>query len=292
MRRILACVLAFVLLTVPLAQAGSEPVVYFLERGDLTSLIEGHPMNADAPEDEVFMVHPVTLGTEDLPSIRFAPDDTEHPDWLLGPMFAALWRGQEAVNDGNMTAVLYEEHSDDTRTVIARSSQHVNTSEDPDQVPEPEQLVPPDPTDPQSSALHVAGQLLPLVFEPVMVFNFGFVNHQLDEGSTISVGFYLEMDEDGNVPAGTIPLEYDGTLAPSYIYTPWFVPEPTPDDDGDDQDQGNEPPDTGGSQDDGQDDSDDPDPGSEPADEESPGIGIMALLALVSAAFIVARRRQ
>lgn len=292
MRRMVACVLVLALSSVPVAAAASEPAVYYLHRRDLTDpdqLIGGPLMSVDPPEDEAHMISPVTLGTDDLPTLLWtAADEEDRPTRIIGPLFVGLFRGQEALSDGNMSAVLYEVASDDTRTVLAKASLHVNITEDPEQTPDPTTIVPPnpDPTDPEGAAMHAAAKLLPMVLEAPLVFNFGFVNLELQNGSKLALGLFLEEDEEGNVPAGTIPLYYDGTLlAPSFLFVPWFRENPAPPPVPEPPAPQPQPPAP----------QPQPEPEPEPEDDEpnkdSPGVGILAALALVGLAGYLARRR-
>lgn len=219
MRR-LAVAAMMVLLLLPAAAARPEPVLYFLY-DDEAPVLPGL-MNDSMPSDLEPETRPVLPGSDELPSALFVTSLEDHPGRLQGRMVVGLWTGQSPVLEGNLTAVLYEVQ-DDERVVLARASVDVHT--DPTGI-DPTVLVPPDPTDPEGSIAYLQYQALTMLLRPPLLLDLGVLEANVTEGAQLALGIYLEAAPDGVAPMGISSLEYGGQLQPSFVFVPWYAPDP------------------------------------------------------------------
>ncbi len=266
------------LVAVPSVAAVPQPALYFLKEGD-PPIVGPGVLNGTPPDGLEPSSRPVLIGSSDVPSAVFVLDEAARTELLLGPIFVGLWTGPSLVVDGNITATLYVQEGS-SLTPIASASQHLFLNES--SAPDPTTLVPPDPTDPEAAAMYIAAQVLAGLIKPPVLMQFGFVEVDVPADATLALGFYLEASEGSQTPipvGAAATLEYDAALRPTFLYVPWYAPDPDPTQSFTQTQsvtptptQGN--PTLGGGADD---------------NEDSPGIGVLALL--VAIAFVAARRR-
>lgn len=204
----------------PLAAAGPQPAIYYLQDG-ATPLGDG-TLDSEPPSKNETSYRPITYGP-DGPVVWF--DASAPTDRLLGRAFVGLWPEAFAVTGGNITAGLYIDDGT-TRTLISETGVPIAT--DPSNLPDPMALIPPDPTDPEGAIFHVASQVLPLVSAPPMLLDLGFVDATVPANATVLLGIHLSAGADGLPPVGTFLLKYDAPTAPSFVYAPWYAPDPAP----------------------------------------------------------------
>lgn len=284
--RILSLALLASLLLAVTAAAGPSPSLYFLQDGSAGPLGDGR-MNATAPDSLEPSTRPIVAGTSDLPSAVFIGPDAPQ-DRLYGPLFAAVWLGPSAVADGNLTGAVYIEDADGTRTLLATASQSVITNAS---SVDPMTLVPPDPTDPEAAAAHVLGQAMAQTLQPPVVLDLGHVDAQVPEGGSISIGLYLEAGDSGSpLPAGAASAQYDGQMQPSFVWVPWYAPDPPPPSPNPSASPSGSASDISSGP-----SSDSPSPGSgddsgEGPAKDTPAIGLLPVLGLLGAALYGVRR--
>lgn len=225
-RNAVAVGMLLLVMLVPAATAAPAPKLYFMKDGDVPFVGTGL-LNTTYPDALDPSVRPVFIGTPDLPSQVFATVGEEHPGRLFGPVFVGLWTGPAVVLQGNLTTVIYAVDANGAQTLLARTS--VNVDFNMSNAPDPMSLVPPDPTDPEAAAAYVAAQVLTAVLRPPALLYLGMVDIEVPADSQIAVGFYLEA-ADGSplpIPVGlAATLQYDGQLMPSFLYAPWYAPDP------------------------------------------------------------------
>lgn len=284
-------VLLTISLAAPLALAGPAPAIHYL--ADDGSPLQTGDLATATPSKNESSMRAVAL-SPDGPAVWFEAPAAE--DRIAGPVFLGLWTQANLVLAGNLTASLWLDDGTE-RTQLASSSLDVTL--DPSQAPDPMTLLPPDPTDPEGAAYHVAAQVLPLLMRPPIVFDMGVIDAQIPDNGTILLGLALE---NGELPAlGTSIIQYDAMTTPSFLYVPWYAPDPpapeptnpaatstaapSSSESSSPSSTSDRPTSTG--------DSSGASPSSEADEpgEESPGIGLMALLVALGAAAYVARRR-
>lgn len=279
MRR-LPLLLLIILLVVP-AAAASKPALYFLKDGELGPAGPG-TLNGTAPDSLDPSVRPVLPGTPDLPTAEWrltAPPAQQ----ILGPVLLAVWPGPSAVGSGNLSATLYSVEGT-TRTALASASINIDTNTS--ELPDPTSFIPPDPTDPESAIAHVMAQVLAMTVQPPLLLHLGTVNATIPAGQALSIGLYMEAPDGGTapLPAGVASIEYDGQLAPSFLYVPWHVPDPDPT-------QTPTPTATTAPGPSTQTDTTTPGPTQTPPEgKQSPAVGLVATVAALGAAWVARRR--
>lgn len=289
MRLLLALSVAMTLLLAPLAVAGPAPAVHYL--ADEASPFETGALETEAPSKNESSQRIVTAGI-DGPSVWFSTPVQQGR--LAGPAFLGLWTMANPAVLGDIEASLWLE-ADGNRTLL--SSAALDAAIDPSQLPEPTSLVPPDPTDPEGAAYHVAAQLLPLLMSPPMVFDLGMIDAEAPANASLLLGLQMVGDP---LPIGTSIIQYDAVTSPSFLFAPWYAPDPpapqptssppsstsAPSSSG----SSTSSPSPGGSSSSSS-SSSSPEPDDEAPSEDSPGAGLLAALAALGAAAYVMRRR-
>ena len=250
--RILTLLAVALVAAAPAAQAYAQPVFYFLK-------------DAPGPQDQIPAVPspiplPISIPTLDAnagimdpydPKMPNAPNATTgkerlivngqdlvlpiqfvtpaghaHPDRLKGPIFVGLWTGESATYMANMTATLYEIPAGGTPIVLAEAS--VNLDFNQSDVPDPTTLIPENQTDPQAIVFYEVAQVLPLILHPPALFVLGPIDVPFGNESSFAIGFRLTQGSSPvPLPAGAFgSIEYDGAYTPSFVYVPWYAPDP------------------------------------------------------------------
>lgn len=268
-----------VLLLLPLASAGPAPVVGFFADGESGPVGDG-VIAADWPDSEDGKVRAIVPDLLGQPLVVFAAEDAPGTH-LQGPIFAGIWPDAGAAKDSYIHMVVTVDGD-----MVAESTALVDI--DPANAPDPTALVPPDPTDPEGTVYYELAQLMPLLLQPPTLVDMGAIDVEVPEGADVVVSMSL-VGPDGAPPTGaSVLLKYDSTLSPSFVYLPWWsadpeVQSPQLEDIEAAQPEDPEPapvmaPD------------DDAAPAGSPAGEDSPGIGVVAVLGLLTIAFWARRR--
>lgn len=280
---------AVTLLLAPLAVAGPAPAVHYL--ADEASPFETGALETEAPSKNESSQRIVTAGI-DGPSVWFSTPVQQGR--LAGPAFLGLWTMANPVVLGDIEASLWLE-ADGNRTLL--SSAALDAAIDPSQLPEPTSLVPPDPTDPEGAAYHVAAQLLPLLMSPPMVFDLGMIDAEAPANASLLLGLQMVGDP---LPIGTSIIQYDAVTSPSFLFAPWYAPDPpAPQPTSSPPSSTSAPSSSGsstsspspGSSSSSSSSSSSPEPDDEAPSEDSPGAGLLAALAALGAAAYAMRRR-
>lgn len=203
------------ILCVPAASAGSAPVVGFLADVDGPAA-PGH-LQLAMPEGNESSSRPIVMDLVGSAAVFHADPEAKAGTHLKGPVFAALWIDLSAVAGGSLQLQLKEGD-----VVLAEHA--VDVSVDPESLPEPESLVPPDPMDPEGAIWHVAAQVLPAVTMPPLVFDLGIVDAEVSDN--VHVELRLLPPAEDPLAVGSSIISYDGALAPSYVYLPWWSADP------------------------------------------------------------------
>lgn len=252
----LLALLAGLLLMAPAASAYVQPVFYFLKDapGSVNDQLPPSPVplpipipipvptvdpNAgildpydrtamNAPNSTTASARYVTAGTDALMPIQFlTPAGVEHPDRIKGPLFIGLWIGESTVMNGNLTATLYEMPASGTPVPLANASVvlDLNQSTLPS---DPTVFIPENQTDPQAIVFYEMAQLYPLLIHPPALFVLGPVDIPFAADSQFAIGFRLTQGSSPTpLPVGAYAaIQYDGAYAPSFVYVPWYAPDP------------------------------------------------------------------
>lgn len=313
--RPLSALVVLLVALAPAAQAYAQPVFYFLkdapgpqdELPDVPSPIPlpvavptlavdagvmdpYDPKAPNAPNGTTGTERLVPVGTDLLVPVQFVtPADHAHPDRLKGPIFIGLWTGKSSTYQANLTVTLYEVPASGEPIAIANASASLDFNES--SVPEPTTFIPPNTSDPQAILFYEVAQVLPLVLRPPMLFILGPVDVPFGEDSSFALGFRLTQGSSpAPLPAGAFgSIQYNGQYTPSFVYLPWYAPDPprptpTP------RQTSSFPGSSGGS---GGGQSTLGGGGSVPGeDKDSPGFALpVSLLALLAVAALAARRR-
>lgn len=192
-----------------------------------------HPNPPNSTEPDLKPVY--TLSESVAPARFLTPANLTHPERLKGYFFVGVYTGESAVPNGNLTATIYEVKADGTETALlnATAAIDLNTSKAPEPtalVPPPSML-PPNSTDPETVALSVTyyelAQALPLVLTPPNVFLLGPVDLNVSNTSRIAIGFHLAQGSSMSPePPGVATISFNSTLNPSFVYVPWYAPDP------------------------------------------------------------------
>lgn len=213
-------------LPVPVPIGGVPPVgqpkLVFAD-GVLDPYSFANPNLPNSTEPDVKLVYP---GAETLLPVRFlTPDNHSHPDRIRGSFLVGLWIGEAAVPNGNLTTTLYEVKPDGSTVPLANASVAVDLNAS--KAPDPASLVPPNSTDPMAILLYEVAQVLPLVLQPPLLFLMGPVDYTIDNASRLALGFRLEQGSSAlPEPPGAVTLRFNATLMPSFVYVPWYAPDP------------------------------------------------------------------
>ena len=202
-------------------------------------------------------------GQDQVVPVRFVAAEADHPVRVFGPLWVGLWLGESATLNGNLTATLFEYQDAGTPGLPAQpkvlASATVALDADPEALPNATTLVPPtpdpvppdpDPNDPQGSvnrtvaheqaqammlAFYEAAQLAPMILQPPAVLNMGTVDFTVNATSRMALGFRLDAGSSpGPVPVAAFgQIIYDSmpntaclVCGPSYLYMPWYAPDP------------------------------------------------------------------
>lgn len=169
-------------------------------------------MDSSAPSDLNATYGVVLPGTADVASLQFSHESNRSQ--LLGPMLLGLWIGPSPTLMGNITAVLQEGGEE-----IGSAS--VNIALDPMGI-DPTTLLPPDPSDPAAAAAYVAAKAAAALMAPPVLLDLGYIEHNLTDGD-ISLSFFLEGEP---LALGAATVQYDSALSPSFLYLPFYEPDP------------------------------------------------------------------
>lgn len=174
-------------------------------------------MSAEQPADLDASTSLILPGSAEVPSISFVRDGN-HSDRIYGPLLVGLWIGPSPTAMGNISAEI-----SDGESILGYAS--VDVAIDPENLPDPQSLVPPDPTDPEQAAAYIAAQAMLALMQPPALLDFGFVDVAVDPDAPVSVSFFLEGEP---IALGVASMQYDGALSPSFVYVPFYEPDPEP----------------------------------------------------------------
>lgn len=222
--RIVVVGLALALLSAPAALAGPQPAVYFLE--DTASGVSA-PGNAtaDYPDENASSnVRLLAYGSVADPTHLFhAPESAIVR--LQGDAIAGTWISPDLAVDAGVSAALYEIDANGNRTHIANATHSLLI--DPEDVPDPASLLPPDPEDPEGAAYHVAAAVVSAMEGPHILHHFVGISHDMASGSHLAIGFYMS-EGSGGIPLGVTGIEYGSQEHASFLFAPWYTPDPAP----------------------------------------------------------------
>ncbi len=186
----------------------------------------------NAPNSTEPDLKPVYTAAESVVPVRFlTPANMTHPDRLKGYFIVGVFTGQSAVPNGNLTATLYEVLADGTEIPLlnATTAVDLNTSK----APSPTALVPPNSTlppgnmDPTLVVFYEVAQFAPYVLQPPNVYLLGPVDLNFSNTSRLAIGFHLAQGSSSSPePPGTATISFNSTLNPSFVYVPWYAPDP------------------------------------------------------------------
>lgn len=211
----------------PVPAVGVPKLVFVDGVLDPYNFLAPNPPNSTEPD-----LKPVYTASESVVPVRFVtPADHVHPGRLKGYFIVGVFTGESAVPNGNLTATLYEILEDGTEVALLNASVAVdlNTSKAPD----PTTLVPPNSTlppgnpDPTALVIYEVAKVLPLVLQPPQVYLLGPVDLNVSNTSRLAIGFHLEQGSSQSPqPPGSATISFNATLNPSFVYAPWYAPDP------------------------------------------------------------------
>jgi hypothetical protein len=250
--RLLPVLAVAALALAPAAQAYAQPVFYFLKDApgpqdqvpDVPSPIPlpvgvptldvnpgildpYDPKVPNAPNGTTGKERMVPAGQELILPIQFlTPADHTHPDRLKGPIFVGLWTGKSGTYQANMTATLYEIPAEGEPIALANASVDLDFNQS--TAPDPMTFLPQNTTDPQTIVFYEVAQVLPLVLHPPSLFVLGPLDVPFHNESAFAIGFALTQGSSPvPLPAGAFgTVDYDGAYTPSFVYAPWYAPDP------------------------------------------------------------------
>ena len=250
--RLLQVLAVAALVAVPAAQAYAQPVFYFLKDApgaqdqvpDVPSpiplpiavptvdpnagLLDPYdPKAPNAPNGTTGKARTIAAGQDLALPIQFlTPPDHMHPDRLKGYIFIGLWTGESATYQANLTATLYEIPAGGEPVALANASVDLDLNQS--NAPDPMTFIPANQTDPQAILFYEVAQVLPLILHPPALFMIGPVDIPIGNESTFAIGFALTQGSSPvPVPAGAFAsVQYDGAYTPSFVYAPWYAPDP------------------------------------------------------------------
>jgi hypothetical protein len=217
--------LLLLLLLLPNASAGYEPRFYYLKDDGLgaaeTGLLNGTTPNATQPSSR-----PIPVALPNVPAAVFQTGDgTSHAPRLLGPVYVGLWIGPSPVVKGNLTVTLYMQNGTQT---IPLGNASISLDANASKAPDPATLVPPDPSDPQGALFYELSRLLPVITPPPVLLHLGNLDVQLNATDRLLLSFAVTAGG-SDLPAAegaAATIQYNSTLTPSFLYTPWFKADP------------------------------------------------------------------
>lgn len=254
MARALPLLAATLLLAATAADAYAQPAFYFLK--DAPGSVNDHvppvpsplplpvavptidpnagvldPYNAKAPNAP----NGTTASSREVPNqselvlpIQFlTPGNHSHPDRIKGPILIGLWTGAALTYQANLTATLYEVPADGG-TPVALAEASVDLDLNQSNAPDPTVFIPPNSTDPAAVAYYELAQVYPMLLHPPAVFVVGPLDVAFGNGSSLALGFRMTQGSSAApLPAGaSATIEYDGAYEPSFVYVPWYAPDP------------------------------------------------------------------
>jgi hypothetical protein len=250
--RILAVLALALLVAAPVGQAYAKPVFYFLkdapgpqdEIPDVPSplplpistptldvmpgvLDPYDPKAPNAPTGNTTKERLVFVGQDLVLPVQFVtPEGHAHPDRIKGPIFVGLWTGQSTTYQGNLTATLYEIPAGADPIALANASLNMDFNQS--NAPDPMAFIPQNQTDPQAIVFYELAQVLPLLYRAPALFVLGPVDVAFGNDSAFAIGFSLTQGSSPTpLAAGAYAsIKYDGAAQPSFIYLPWYEPDP------------------------------------------------------------------
>lgn len=182
-----------------------------------------NPNPPNSTEPDVKPVYPLSSST--VPVRFVAPADAPHPDRIKGPFLVGLWVGESPALNANLTTTLYELKADGSKIALANASVAIDLNAS--KAPNPTNLVPPNSTDPMAIAYYELAQVLPVVLQPPLLFLLGPVDIAFDNTSMFAMEFHLDPGSSpGPLPLGASTIRFNATLMPSFLYVPWYAPDP------------------------------------------------------------------
>lgn len=214
------------------ASAGSQPAVYYLRDGEMGPAGNGE-LNATVPNSTQPQLRVIPVGATDLMPIRFQMSDAEHPPRLLGLAYIGLWMGPSPIKHGNITATLVAVKGTEIRELANASfALDANTSRTPD----PTTMIPPQPpippSDPEAYATFLAywvlANALPAVQPPARLLFLGVLDEEIAPDEVLALDLKLTQgSSELPIPQGAFAtLQYNGAMSPSFVYAPWYSPNP------------------------------------------------------------------
>jgi hypothetical protein len=186
-----------------------------------------NPKAPNAPNGTTAKSREVPAGTELVLPIQFVtPGNHSHPDRIKGPLLVGLWTGEAVTYQANLTATLYEVPASGTPVALAEASLSLDFNQS--DAPDPTVFVPPNSTDPQAIAFYEVAQLYPMLLHAPALFILGPLDIPFASDSAFAIGFRLTQGSSpAPLPAGaSATIEYDGAYKPSFVYVPWYAPDP------------------------------------------------------------------
>jgi hypothetical protein len=186
-----------------------------------------NPRAPNAPNGTTAKSREVPAQSETLLPIQFVtPQNHTHPDRIKGPLLIGLWTGAALTYQANLTATLYEVPAGGTPVALAEASVDLDFNQS--NAPDPTVFIPPNSTDPAAIAYYELAQVYPMLLHPPAVFILGPLDIAFGNGSAFALGFRLTQGSSpAPFPAGaSATIEYDGAFEPSFVYVPWYAPDP------------------------------------------------------------------
>lgn len=180
----------------------------------------------NAPNSTEPDLRPIYTASESVAPVRFVtPANHTHPDRIKGSFLVGAWTGESPAPHGNLTATLYEVKADGTEVALANATVAIDLNAS--KAPDPATLVPPNSTDPMAIVLYEVSQVTPLVLQPPLLFLLGPVDIAFDNTSRFAIGFQLDQGSSpAPEPPGAATLRFNATYMPSFVYVPWYAPDP------------------------------------------------------------------
>lgn len=273
------------LVLVPAASAGFSPSLYYLAPDGADGALSEEAPEGESPSSAFVTALPADAASAAFVALEGPRENATH---VLGRVLVGLW-ADVGVAQGSVEARLVLVR-DGTVTPLASAAQPIST--DPSEVPEPTALLPPDPTDPQGAVFHAAAQVMPLLSHPPFLLDLGVLDMEVPEGAVAGVELRLVEDNATGAPAsGIVRVQYAAATTPSFVYVPWWSEDPEASGAPGSPRTPSQPGPGGGSGPSGGGGASDPDDDVvvRPGGQNSPGLPLVLLLALVAAAAAVRR---
>jgi hypothetical protein len=219
------------LLAAPAAAAGSAPLAYFLKDGPLLAAEDGL-LNTTRPNATQPSLRAVHAAGGVVPVQFVTSSNATHAPRIYGPLYLALWVGPSPIVKANLTATAYLVNATGS---LALGNASMPLDANLSKLPQPTALIPPytspSTTDPQGWITQIVYyelmQILPTVAPPPQLLYLGFVNIAVDPESRLAVTFELTPGPGQVLPQGVFgTIQYNATINPSFLYVPWYVPDP------------------------------------------------------------------